>query len=323
MKGNLLFITTAIILVIIPNSNFGQAPNLGAASSFAIFTSAGAFNNTGATNVTGDIGSNTVALNGFPPGTVTGQIHSVPDAVTNQAANDIGLAYSYMSTLGGTAIGVLLAGQTLSPGIYNTGAAADLTGNITLNGQGDPNALFIIRIGGALTVGAASNVILTNSASVCNVYWQVGGQFDLAAGSGFTGTIIADGAINLLSGSSFQGRALTRAGAITLNTLTINNNMVVAAGTVSGTAALCQGQTGFIYSVPVITNATDYLWTLPAGAVITSGSGTNSITVDFSTSAVSGNITVQGTNACGTGTISANFPVVVNPLPGTILIYHF
>jgi hypothetical protein len=323
MKGKLLFVTAAIILFIIPNSNFGQAPDLGAASSFSLFTSAGAFNNAGTTIVTGDIGSNTVALTGFPPGKVTGILHAAPDAVTSQAATDVGLAYSYMSMLGGTVLGVSLGGQTLTAGIYNTGAASNLTGSLTLDAQGDPNAIFIIRIGGALTVGAASNVILSNSASVCNVYWQVGGQFDLAAGSGFNGTIIADGAINLLSGSSLQGRALTRAGAITTNTVTVNNNLVVPAGNISGTSTLCQGRSGFVYSVPVITNAANYLWTLPAGAVIISGSGTNSITVDFSTNAASGNITVQGINSCSSGTVSPYYPLTVNPLPVTTLIYHY
>lgn len=174
MKDKLLFITTAIILFIIPNSNFGQAPGLGAASSFSLFTSAGAFNNTGTTIVTGDIGSNTVALTGFPPGTVTGILHAAPDAVTSQAATDVGLAYSYMSTLGGTVLGVSLGGQTLIAGIYNTGAASNLTGSLTLDAQGDPNAIFIIRIGGALTVGQlqTSSFPIQRRCAMCTGRWE-------------------------------------------------------------------------------------------------------------------------------------------------------
>ncbi len=99
------------------------------------------------------------------------------------------------------------------------------------------------------------------------------------------------------------------------------NPLPVAAGTITGTATVCQGQTGVTYTVPAITNATGYTWALPTGATITSGANTNTITVSFNTSAVSGNITVYGTNSCGNGTVSVNYALTVNPLPvaaGTI-----
>ena len=95
----------------------------------------------------------------------------------------------------------------------------------------------------------------------------------------------------------------------------IVNPLSAAAGTITGTATVCQGQNSVTYSVPAIANATDYIWTLPSGASIIEGSNTNSITVNYSTAATSGNITVQGTNACGSGTVSANFAVTVKPLP--------
>jgi PKD repeat protein len=95
-----------------------------------------------------------------------------------------------------------------------------------------------------------------------------------------------------------------------------------AAGTIAGTASVCGGQAGVIYSVPAIANATSYNWTLPVGATISAGVNTNSITVTFSPIAVSGNITVQGNNSCGTGSVSANYAVTVNPLPTTSAIYH-
>jgi hypothetical protein len=323
MRSKLLLTISAFILFIIPDSNFGQAPDLGTASSFALFTSLGSFDNLGATSITGDIGSNSYALTGFPPGTVTGQIHSVPDGITSQAATDLGLAYGYLSTLGGVVLGASLGGQTITTGVYNTGAASSLNGNLTLDGQGDPDALFIIRIGGALSVSASSNVILINSASLCNVYWQIAGQFDLAANSVFRGTVIVDGAINLLAGSSLFGKGLSKGGSISSNSVTINNNLVVAAGIVTGPGSACQAETGVIYSVPAITNATAYIWALPSGATITAGDNTNSITVNYSAISTSGNVTVQGSNSCGTGTVSANYPVTVNPMPATTLIYHF
>jgi hypothetical protein len=90
----------------------------------------------------------------------------------------------------------------------------------------------------------------------------------------------------------------------------------VTAGTISGTTAVCQGQQSVAYSVPTISGATGYSWTLPTGATIATGSNTNSITVNYSNTAISGNIIVYGTNGCGNGTASPNFAVTVNTLPG-------
>ena len=87
---------------------------------------------------------------------------------------------------------------------------------------------------------------------------------------------------------------------------------------ISGAGTVCQNQPGVMYSVASIANTTGYNWILPAGASIVAGANTNSITVDFSASAVSGNITVEGTNACGAG-VSASLPVTVNPLPDSAL----
>ena len=95
------------------------------------------------------------------------------------------------------------------------------------------------------------------------------------------------------------------------------NPLPSAAGTITGTATVTQGQSGVSYSVPAIANATGYTWTLPTGASVVTGSNTNSIVVDYSASAVSGSITVRGTNSCGNGTVSAAFAVTVNPLPAT------
>ncbi len=93
------------------------------------------------------------------------------------------------------------------------------------------------------------------------------------------------------------------------------NDVPNPSGNVSGSAIVCQGQLGVAYSVPVITGATGYIWSLPSGATLISGVNTNSITIDYGTGAISGNITATGTNSCGSGLSSANFPVTINPLP--------
>ena len=94
------------------------------------------------------------------------------------------------------------------------------------------------------------------------------------------------------------------------------NPLPGAAGTITGTSAVCGGATGIAYSVAPVANAITYVWILPAGATVSSGSGTNSITVDFAANASSGDIIVYGNNLCGNGSSSPAFPVTVTPLPG-------
>ena len=97
---------------------------------------------------------------------------------------------------------------------------------------------------------------------------------------------------------------------VTVNPLPAN------AGAISGPSAVCVSQTGYIYTVPVITDATDYVWSLPADATITSGDHTNTITVSYGAASVAGNISVYGVNTCGNGVASANYAVTVSQLVG-------
>ncbi|MEI6681628.1 MAG: T9SS type A sorting domain-containing protein [Bacteroidota bacterium] len=98
----------------------------------------------------------------------------------------------------------------------------------------------------------------------------------------------------------------------TPNTLAVNVETIPTAGqAVSGPDTVCQGHGGYQFSIPVISNASTYVWNLPTGATITQGSGTNSVVVDFSSSAVSGNVTAAGTNLCGTGTAGSKFVKVM------------
>lgn len=99
----------------------------------------------------------------------------------------------------------------------------------------------------------------------------------------------------------------------------ITNLGVLPAGSISGVNFLCQGTSGEGYSVAPVPNATSYVWNVPSGVTITSGANTNSIMVDFSPTAVSGNLSVYGTNSCGDGVASPAFPVTVNPLPVPII----
>ncbi|WP_185974349.1 ice-binding family protein [Litoribacter populi] len=212
-----------------PNVIFGQttAPNLGTASSFGVFTGAGAITNDGNTVVNGDLGTFAGAITGFPPGIVTGTIYPVGDPYLNGVRADVEAAYTDLSnrTCGTVLTTPLGNGQILTPGVYCIGSAATLEGGLILDAQGDPNAIFIIQIGGAFSTSANSTITLINGACLSNVYWQIGGAVELGANSVFRGTIVADGQIELLEGSTLYGRALAISGAILLN----NNDIIVPA----------------------------------------------------------------------------------------------
>ncbi|MEO6130862.1 MAG: ice-binding family protein, partial [Saprospiraceae bacterium] len=246
MKKILLHIAALAAIFCSPDMIFGQAPNLGTTSTFALFTATGAFNNVGSSVVTGDVGTNVGAFNAFPPGILIGTIH-VADPASSQAASDVAIAYSDLFNLNcGMVIGTTLGNnQTLGPNIYCTGAASTINGTLVLDAQGNPNALFIFKINGALSTSTFSNVSLINGANYCNVYWQVNGQFTLGDNSVFRGTVIANGAINLLFGSTIFGRALSTAGAISSNTVVVttlcsNTSVVVTCPT--NTTVQCASQ---------------------------------------------------------------------------------
>jgi hypothetical protein len=304
MKTRLLCTLSAILLLMLPIVGFGQAPNLGVTSTFALFTGTGAFDNTGASYVTGDIGSNVSPITGFPnPGTVVGQTHQV-DAVSAQGSIDVNVAYGQLSgltvfTVLGTTMG---SGQVLKAGIYHTGAATTINGDLILDGEGNANALFIIRIGGALSTGTSTNIVLRNSASMCNVYWQIEGQFTLGQSSVFRGTIVADGAINLLEASSLLGRGLTRAGAISLH-----NNVVSAVLNPTASVITAGGATTFCAGGDVVLSGN-------AGGTWSTGATTATLTVT-----TAGDYYVTNTNACGSAT-SNHITVAISPAPNASVI---
>jgi hypothetical protein len=138
-----------------------------------------------------------------------------------------------------TAIAADLAGQTLAPGVYNSASSIGLSGALTLNGGGNPNAIFVFQAVSTLTTGSASQINLINGAQSCNVFWQVGSSATLGTGSTFRGTIIALTSITVTTGVTVDGRVLARNGAVTLGTDTITRPTcaAVAATTAATTTA--------------------------------------------------------------------------------------
>jgi RNA polymerase sigma factor (sigma-70 family) len=194
---------------------------LGASASFAVLAGSGV-TNTGPTALTGDLGSfPTLAITGL--GSLTlGGLNQAGGAVAQQAKTDLVVAYDAAAAKAPTsAITADLGGRTLAPGVYRSGSSIGLTGTVTLDGQGDPNAVFVFQAGSTLTTASASQVDLTNGARACNVFWQVGSSATLGTGSTFRGTILALVSATVTTGVTISGRVLARNGAVTLDSDTI------------------------------------------------------------------------------------------------------
>jgi hypothetical protein len=217
MKNNLLLPFFVLLLTLTHLNTFAQAPTLGTCTSFALFTSNGAIVNVGISQVTGNVGTNNGSSTGF--GNVNGGMHD-NDLVSAQASADLLIAYNQLNaTIPLFFPSPLLGnGDTLNASVYETAGATTLNGNLYLDGQGNSNAVFIIRIQGPLSAGANSKIKLINGALACNVYWKVEGLVSLASGCTMRGTVIANNAaINMNTNDTLEGRALSTAGAISID----------------------------------------------------------------------------------------------------------
>ncbi len=197
---------------------------LGAAGNFSVL-GASTVTNTGPSVITGDLGvSPGTAVTGFPPGQVTGgAIHSA-DGPAGLAQGDLTAAYNDAA---GRQIPASVAGDlgglTLAPGLYKSTSTLGITGILRLDGQGNPNSVFIFQVGSGLTTASGSQVILQGGAQAANVFWQVGSSATLGTNSIFNGTILAQASVSLLTGAALNGRALARTAAVTLDSNTIVN----------------------------------------------------------------------------------------------------
>lgn len=192
--------------------------NLGAATNFAVLAGSG-ITNTGTTVIVGDVGTYpTTTETGFGTVTILGTNHG-GDAVTQSAKADLVTAYNdAASRTPVLPISGNLGGQVLVPGVYQASSSILLNGTLTLDAQGDPNAVFIFQIGSTITTGSGSNITLINGAQHCRVFWQVGSSATLGTNSIFAGTIMAFTSITATTGVTVDGRLLARNGAVTMDT---------------------------------------------------------------------------------------------------------
>jgi len=197
--------------------------DLGTAGNFALLAGSTVTNSHSGTFITGDVGVFPgSSVTGFLPVTnVAGNLYLAANATTGQAQTDLLGAYNTAANplltrtdLTGQDLGALSSNPT--PGVYFFSSSAALTGTLTLDGNGDPNAQWIFQIGSTLDIATNAALDLINGADACNVFWQVGSSATLQTNTNFAGTILALTSITL-NGGTLDGRALALNGAVTIN----------------------------------------------------------------------------------------------------------
>ena len=211
----LSIVASALLLGAWPMATLAASqPRLGTAANFAVLAGS-TITNTGSTVISGGVGlSPGTAVTGFPPGVAS--VQHKTDAVALSAKNALVTAYNDLASWGPTRsmTGQDLGGKTLIPGVYTFSSSAQLTGTLTLKGNG----IYIFQMGSTLTTASGSNVSLTNGAQGCGVFWKVGSSATLGSATRLVGTVIALTSITMVTGASISsGRALARNGAVTLD----------------------------------------------------------------------------------------------------------
>ena len=211
-------------------ANFSSAPsgplgvNLGSAGNFVVLAGSGV-TNTGLTTATGDVGSfPTATINGFPPGVVVGTLYSTADPIVGTAKTDLTTAYNDAQgrSLNAISLPGNLGGLTLAPGLYVNSSTSGISGTgangiLTLDAGGNPNAVWIFKMGSTFITDPGTSIVLAGKAKWENIYWSVGSSATIGTTSIMYGNILAHISITLNTGAVLHGRALTQTGAVTLN----------------------------------------------------------------------------------------------------------
>ncbi len=239
-KNSILAVCVLALVFTLSHVFAATSVSLGTADSFSVLSGSSIVDSNVSTIVSGDVGlSPGTAFGALTSAEVVGTIYAVnasgPDGalgdnpgLVNGAKVDLTNAFNSITSqpTTGVIVGDLgsLPQQTLTPGVYDDNNAPDslqITGTLTLDAQGDPDAVFIFKTGSTLTTAAGSTVSLINGAQACNVFWQIGSSATLGTGSTFKGNLMAAVAITDNGGSNVEGRLMASTGAVTLNNTTV------------------------------------------------------------------------------------------------------
>ena len=194
-----------------------EVPPLGTASAFSVLAGS-TVTNTGATTIDRSVGVHPgTAVTGESTMVVAGTTYKA-GAVALQAKTDLTAAFNQAAgQLPPIAQDAELGGESLVGGIYHQDVDMGLTGTLTLDGDGDPNSIWVFQVGRDLITAPGSSVVLINEANPCNVFWQVSTSATLDTTTSFVGTIMAEATITMNTGATIQGRTLARSGAVNLH----------------------------------------------------------------------------------------------------------
>jgi hypothetical protein len=214
MRRPLISLGLAALLVLIwPATALAATdPNLGSAGNFAVLSGAG-MTNTGPSWITGAIGASGAGITGFPPGTA-GPKYSGGSVYTTAETDLVGAFTRATQSVTTDYSNINLGGKTLGPGVYNQSTAPTLTGTLTLSGGG----VYIFLIGSTLVTASGAQVVLTNGAQPCDIFWRVNSSATLGTSTAFEGNIMALAGIQMQTGATLFGRALAQTAAVTLDT---------------------------------------------------------------------------------------------------------
>ncbi len=285
-RGRLAGLALALILAFaaVPVAAQASAVNLGTASPFVVL-GASAVTNERTSVLNGDLGVwSGTSLTGFENAVVNGVTHE-SDEVAHQAQSDVTVAYNEAAKQPISEANDLtdedLGNKKLTAGAYGFSSSAQLTGQLTLDAQGDPNAQFVFVIGSTLTTASASSIILVNGASPCNVYWKVGSSATLGSTTSFVGNLMALESISVTEKATVLGRLLARNGAVTLieDTLSVPDCSTTNPPEEETTPPPDETATPPTGSTPTPTGATETA-TTPTGTTPTPGRGSGSTTAE-------------------------------------------
>jgi hypothetical protein len=159
-----------------------------------------------------------------------GGVRNIDNRTADIAKEDLGYAYTDAAGRTNGALlpaGADIGGDTLSPGLYTDGGNLLISSNnLTLDAQGNKDAIFIFQVSGDLIVADGRQVFLINSANANNIFWQVTGYCSLGTTASFVGNIMTYTSVTFNTGAVLLGRALAENGDVTLlaNTITVPKN---------------------------------------------------------------------------------------------------